>query len=62
MKIVNGMEKFTKYFEDRNFPALPATKLSAYLHFTNVSVREVYHKVVGLLGKEHHLVFELHWR
>jgi deoxyribodipyrimidine photolyase len=45
LKILNSLKNFDNYFEDRNFPALPATKFSAYLHFTNVSIREVYHKV-----------------
>lgn len=56
------MEKFKKYNEDRNFPIRSNTFLSAYLHFTTVSVREAYHAILSKLGYENNLVNELHWR
>lgn len=40
----------------------PTTGLSAYLHFTPISIREVYHTIVDKLGADSHIINELHWR
>lgn len=32
------------------------------MHFTTVSVREVYHKALEKLGGENNIISELHWR
>lgn len=57
------MGAFSKYDKLRDFPAAAATtKLSAYLKFGCVSVREVLHAFVSGSGLDSGLVRELLWR
>ena len=39
LSILKRIKEFKSYNEDRNFPIKSNTKLSAYLHFTPVSIR-----------------------
>lgn len=39
LAILANITKFKSYNKDRNSPAIPTTTLSAYLHFTPVSIR-----------------------
>lgn len=50
LDILSQIAKFKNYNKDRNMPSIPTTALSAYLHFTPISPREVYHKVLTELG------------
>ena len=62
VRILEGLKQFAKYSETRDFPSMPSTKLSAYLHFTTVSIREVYHRAAQLFGPGCKLIDELYWR
>jgi deoxyribodipyrimidine photo-lyase len=63
LKLINNLEKFKNYNDDRNFPALEATtKLSAHNKFGTISVRELYHKLSDNLGQNHGLIRQLYWR
>lgn len=39
LEILEGISKFKAYNKTRNTPSIPTTRLSAYLHFTTVSIR-----------------------
>ena len=57
------MHVFAKYDKTRDYPALDrTTKLSAYLKFGCVSIREVFWLCLHTYGKMHGLVRELIWR
>ena len=50
------------YDEERNILSMDTTKLSPYIKFGLVSVREVYHKIKKLFGINHGLIKQLYWR
>jgi len=55
--------EFTNYEKLRNFPSLnKTTKLSAYIKFGCVSIREVYNSICKRYGVKHGLIRELFWR
>lgn len=57
------IDKYRDYNKNRDFPAQDATtKLSAYIKFGVVSIREVYHKIASVLGPTHGLIRELVFR
>lgn len=60
--IKNG--HFKSYDNERNFPSLKdkTTKLSAYLKFGCVSIREVYYALLETHSLDHGLIRELIWR
>lgn len=61
--ILKSIGYFSRYASLRDFPALnETTQLSAHLKFTNCSIREVYHAIVTLLGKDQELIRQLYWR
>lgn len=62
LKILVSIEKFKNYNKDRNTLAKPTTRLSAYIKFGCVSIREVYHKIKDKLGMKNDLIKQLHWR
>lgn len=63
LKILKKISHFTKYAALRDYPAEPSTThLSAYLKFTALSPREVYHAIATHLGADHALIRALHWR
>lgn len=62
LKILAGIEKFKNYNKDRNTLAKPTTRLSAYIKFGCVSIREVYHKIKDKLGMKNDLIKQLYWR
>ena len=63
LKILKGIEKFEDYATSRDIPSEDATThLSAYLKFTNISPREVYHAIAEKLGTHHELIRALYWR
>lgn len=55
---------FKYYDKERDFPSLKdkTTKLSAYLKFGCVSIREVYYALLDTYGLNHGLIRELIWR
>lgn len=63
MMILGQMERFENYEKERDFPAMDSTTgLSAHNKFGTVSIREVYHSIIGELGPSHTLVAQLYWR
>jgi deoxyribodipyrimidine photo-lyase len=65
MKILDNISKgiFANYDKERNYPAQAGTtRLSAYLKFGCVSVREVYEVIKKEYGINHGLIRELFWR
>lgn len=62
LKRLKNIKNHKNYENDRNTLSLETTKLSAYIKFGLVSIREVYHRVKSLFGKEHTLIKQLYWR
>lgn len=55
--------EFKEYEKERDFPSKDkTTKLSAYMKFGCVSVREVFHAIVSKYGANHGLAREIIWR
>ncbi len=63
-KIVLGMLKFKDYPETRQLVKLPSTRLSAYLKFGCVSIREVHDSILKNFNnnKNHEIIKQLQWR
>ncbi len=63
LKLLHRIDQFKNYEKERDFPAEDhTTHLSAYLKFTDLSPREVYHQIESTLGKHHPLIRSLYWR
>lgn len=62
LKILNNITKFKDYNKNRNYLTYETTHLSAYNHFTPISIREVFYKIKNKLGMKNDLINELHWR
>jgi len=62
LKILNNLDKFKDYQKNRDNLTYKTTFLAAHNHFTTISIREVYYKVLKELGKNSGLINELHWR
>ena len=63
LDIIEHIQDFANYNEERDYPAKSGTtKLSGHLKFGSISPREVYWQVVKMFGKSHGLVNELYWR
>ena len=45
LKILKKIKQFKKYGEERNTPSIPSTRMSAYIKFGNISIREVFHTI-----------------
>ena len=55
---IKRIKKFKKYNKERNYLNVPTTKLSAYIKFGNVSIREVYYT----FKSNHAFIRQLYWR
>ncbi len=62
LKRLKEIKKHKHYTEDRDKLFMNTTKLSPYIKFGIVSMREVYHKIKTLFGKKHYLIRQLYWR
>jgi deoxyribodipyrimidine photo-lyase len=62
LKILKNLDNFKDYSKKRDILTYKTTFLGASLHFTTVSIREVYHKMVNVLGKSSGLIRELVFR
>jgi deoxyribodipyrimidine photo-lyase len=62
LQILSRLNDFKDYSKNRDTFTYKTTFLSAHLHFNTVSIREVYHKVVEVLGKNSGIINELTWR
>lgn len=61
---IRAKKQFIHYLSQREFPALDqgTTRLSAYLKYGCISIREAYHTIRITYGKDHGLLKELFWR
>lgn len=62
LKILSNIKKWTDYNKGRDYLTYKTTFLSAHNHFTTISIRETYHKILSTLGLKNNLINELHWR
>ena len=62
LKILNSLDKFKDYQKNRDTLSYKTTFLAAHNHFTTVSIREVYYKIISEIGKNSGLINQLHWR
>jgi deoxyribodipyrimidine photo-lyase len=62
LKRLNNIKNHKNYARDRDDLSLDTTRLSPYIKFGLVSIREVYHKIKKLFGKKHDLIRQLYWR
>ena len=62
LKRVKHIKYHKDYHDDRNNLFLETTKLSPYIKFGLISIREVYHKILKLYGINHDLIRQLYWR
>ena len=62
MKILFNLIKFKNYDKTRDMLSLNTTRLSAYLKFGCLSIREIYHLLKKKFGKNHPLIRQLIWR
>ena len=64
LKILNSIKDYKNYVDSRDTisDSEGTTKLSAYLKFGSISIREFYEKVEKEFGKKHELVRQLIWR
>lgn len=62
LKILNKVKKQKKYNKDRNTLNISTTRLSAYIKFGNVSIREVYWKIKNLFKTRNNLLSQIYWR
>lgn len=63
MALLKRIPAFTKYDDERNFPALhKTTYLSAHLKFGTLSIRECYDAILRAHGMRHTLMREIYWR
>ena len=62
LKILKNIKTFKSYNKKRNILHLSTTRLSAYIKFGCVSIREVYHIFKQKLGTRNDLIKQLYWR
>jgi deoxyribodipyrimidine photo-lyase len=62
LKKLTKINNFKKYNDTRNILSINTTKLSAYIKFGCVSIREVYYKFKEKLGSSNDLIKQLYWR
>ena len=62
LKILENLDNFKTYLKSRDTLTYKTTFLGASLHFTTCSIREIFHKIVDVLGESSGLVRELVFR
>lgn len=62
LKVLKNIKDFKNYNKERNILSINTTKLSAYIKFGCVSIREVYHTFKEKLGSNNDLIKQLYWR
>jgi deoxyribodipyrimidine photo-lyase len=62
LKILGSLQKFKSYNSKRDILNWNTTRLSAYIKFGCISIREVYHKFKSKLGARNDLIKQLYWR
>lgn len=59
---ISNIKNYKKYDEIRNNLFEETTRLSPYIKFGIVSIRNVYHRIKNLFGLKHDLIKQLYWR
>lgn len=62
LNILRNVKEFKSYNKDRNTLSINTTRLSAYIKFGCVSIREVYQVLKSKLGANNDLIKQLFWR
>jgi len=62
VKKIKDLKYQKDYSDNRDNLTLETTRLSPYIKFGLVSIREVYHRLLSLYGKNHSLIRQLYWR
>lgn len=62
LKVLGDIRKQKNYNNTRNTPSIGTSRLSAYLKFGCISIREVYYKTLEALGDETELIKQYYWR
>ncbi len=62
LKVLSDIKKQKKYNSTRNTPSIATSRLSAYLKFGCISIREAYYKTLEALGDETELIKQYYWR
>lgn len=62
LKNLSDIKNHKNYDTRRDLLSFETTRLSPYLKFGLLSIREVYHKIIQLFGKKHELIRQLYWR
>ena len=62
LKILKNINSHKQYNINRNFLSKPTTRLSAYIKFGCISIREVYDVFKKKLGSRNDLLKQLYWR
>lgn len=62
LKILKGLKKYNEYDKKRNCLDYNTTRLSAYIKYGCVSIREVYYKIKKTFGKKDGLMAQIYWR
>ncbi len=63
LEILEKLNYYKNYKQEKDYPCLnKTTKLSAYLKFGCISIRETYNAIKEKLGKNHALIRQLYWR
>ena len=62
INFVKLLNNFKDYNENRDLLSYDTTKTSAYLNFGCISIREYYHLIKEILGKDSILLKQLYWR
>jgi len=62
LNILANMHKFKDYNKNHNILSVPTTRLSPYIKFGCVSIRETYYAMKQHLGPSNDLFKQLHWR
>jgi len=61
-KILENLKNFKHYESTRNILTSNTSRLSAFMKFGLLSIRQVFHRLKSLFGEEHELIRQLHWR
>lgn len=62
LKRLSKINDFKDYNKERNILHIETTRLSAYIKFGCLSIREVFHKIKKKLGMKNDLIKQLYWR
>lgn len=60
--LLENIKKHKKYNNTRNTPSIATSRLSPYLKFGCISIREAYYKTLDELGDETELIKQYYWR